>query len=118
LFGAQHLTEMSLESHSEEARSSLAAFLVSILEVPQHWYSPMLGEDHPSSFCSLIGLTTAELDVLLESCRFLTKRGKEQKPRFERLAFNHFLSTNPCLQSIECALSQPSIFKPRKKYWA
>jgi hypothetical protein len=51
----------------------------------------MLSEDHPSSFCSLFGLTTAELEILLESCRFLTKRGKEQKSRFESVA-----STTSC----------------------
>jgi hypothetical protein len=109
---------MSLESHCEEARATLTAFLISIQNGPQHWYSPMLSVDHPSSFCTLFGLTTTELEIVLESCRFVTRRGKEQKLRFESLAFNNFLSMNACLQSIECASSNPRILSTRKDYWA
>ena len=109
---------MPLESHCEEARATLTAFLISIHNGPQHWYSPMLSVDHPSSFCTLFGLTTTELDIVLESCRFGTRRGKEQKLRFESLAFNNFLSMNACLQSIECASSNPRILSTRKDYWA
>jgi hypothetical protein len=109
---------MSLESYFEEARCTLTAFLISILQGPQHWYSPLLSEEHPSSFCSLFGLTTDELNILLESCRFMTKRGKQKKPRFESLAFNNFLSMTAGLQSIECASSKPRILITRNIYWA
>jgi hypothetical protein len=109
---------MSLESYFEEARCTLTAFLISILQGPQHWYSPLLSEGHPSSFCSLFGLTTDELNILLESCRFMTKRGKQKKPRFESLAFNNFLSMTAGLQSIECASSKPRILITRNIYWA
>jgi hypothetical protein len=78
----------------------------------------MLSVDHPSSFCTLFGLTTTELDIVLESSRFLTRRGKEQKLRFESLAFNNFLSMTAGLQSIECASSKPRILITRNIYWA
>ena len=58
---------MTSEFYCEEARSTLECFLTSIRNGPQHWYSPMLGEDHPSGFCSLMGLTTGELEIVLES---------------------------------------------------
>lgn len=46
---SQLTAKMPLESHSAEAKRLLAAFLNSVLTRPQHWYSPTLPEDHPSS---------------------------------------------------------------------
>jgi hypothetical protein len=50
-----------LESYFQEARELLAATLISMLDAPEHWNVPMLLDNHPSSFCQLLGLTTEEL---------------------------------------------------------
>jgi hypothetical protein len=58
---------MPLESHSAEAKDLLAAVLTVTLYQPQHWYSPSLPQDHPSSFCCLFGLTYEELNLVLKA---------------------------------------------------
>jgi hypothetical protein len=62
---------MPLESHFQEARAFLAAVLISTLDMPEHWYAPMLPADHPSSFCKLTGLTTEELNLVMEASGFV-----------------------------------------------
>jgi hypothetical protein len=72
---------MPLESHFEEARAFLAAVVISALDMPEHWYAPMLPADHPSSFCKLSGLTTEELNLVMEASGFVVKRSKNSMRR-------------------------------------
>jgi hypothetical protein len=76
--GAQ---KMSLESYSQEARRLLASFLSSLLDALGHWYAPMLPDDHPSSFVSLMAWLQASL--LCHSCpgslRFCHEAGQKQE---------------------------------------
>jgi hypothetical protein len=58
---------MPLESHSAEAKDLLATVLTVMLYQPQHWYSPSLPQDHPSSFCCLFGLTCEELNLVMKA---------------------------------------------------
>jgi hypothetical protein len=67
---------MPLESHFEEACTFLVAVIISVLDMPEHWYAPMLPADHPSSFCKLSGLTTEELNLVMEASGFVVKHGK------------------------------------------
>jgi hypothetical protein len=60
----------------QEAHAFLAAVLISTLDMPEHWYAPMLPADHPSSFCKLTGLTIEELNLVMEASGFVVKRGK------------------------------------------
>jgi hypothetical protein len=53
-FGLMDHQKMPLESYFQEARELLAATLVSMLDVPEQWYAPMLQANHPSSFCQLL----------------------------------------------------------------
>jgi hypothetical protein len=46
--------------------------------MPEHWYAPMLPADHPSSFCKLTGLTTEELNLVMEASGFVVKHGKNR----------------------------------------
>jgi hypothetical protein len=57
----------------------------------QHWYVPMLPDNHPSSFCQLLGLTTEELLSVMEAPSFIVKHGKNNAAQFENDAFNSFL---------------------------
>jgi hypothetical protein len=41
----------------------------------------MLPADHPSSFCKLSGLTTEELNLVMEASGFVVKRGKNSMRR-------------------------------------
>jgi hypothetical protein len=75
-FGWMSHGKMPLESHFEEARAFLAAVIISALDMPEHWYAPMLPADHPSSFCKLSGLTTEELNLVMEASGFVVKHGK------------------------------------------
>ena len=79
---------MPLESHSAEAKVLLAAFLTSALTRPQHWYSPSLPQDHPSSLCRLCGLTRKELNLVLKAFGASEKEGQGAslpKPCFRRI---------------------------------
>ena len=77
----------------------------------------MLPNDHPSSFCKLTGLTSDELNLVLEASGFLVKRGKNTHSyHFQRDSFNSFLQC-PQLQLIDKNKSQPKVLK-RKEYWA
>jgi len=58
---------MSLESYSTEARSMVADFLICSLRHPEHWYSPMLPPEHPSSLGKLAGWTLEEHNLVLEA---------------------------------------------------
>ena len=69
-------SKMPLESHFKEACAFLAAVLISALDMPEHWYAPMLPADHPSSFCKLTGLSTEELNLVMEASGFVVKHGK------------------------------------------
>jgi hypothetical protein len=80
-FGRTSHGKMPLESHFEEARAFLAAVVISALDMPEHWYAPMLPADHPSSFCKLSGLTTEELNLVMEASGFVVKRGKNSMRR-------------------------------------
>jgi hypothetical protein len=95
LFGRQHRTEMSLESHSEEARSSLAAFLISILKGPQHWYSPMLSEDNPSRL-------TDEIYYRATKAQF----SNVDSLGFDRGKMNRAISTCACIPHSTTSLNQ------------
>jgi hypothetical protein len=75
-FGWTSHEKMPLESHFQEACAFLAAVLISTLDMPEHWYAPMLPADHPSSFCKLTGLTTEELNLVMEASGFVVKHGK------------------------------------------
>jgi hypothetical protein len=57
-FGRMSCGKMPLESHFQEACAFVAAVVFNILDMPEHWYAPMLPADHPSSFCTLTGLTS------------------------------------------------------------
>jgi hypothetical protein len=77
----------------------------------------MLPDDHPSSFCKLIGLTSGKLCLVLEALDFVVKQGKNKNSySFQSDAFNGFLQSSQ-LQSIEKIVSQPSILK-HKRHWA
>jgi hypothetical protein len=67
---------MPLESHSAEAKDLSATVLTVTLYQPQHWYSPSLPQDHPSSFCCLFGLTHEELNLVLKAFGAVKKRGR------------------------------------------
>jgi hypothetical protein len=69
-FGQMSRGKMPLESHFKEARAFLVAVVISALDMPEHWYAPMLPADHPSSFCKLSGLTTEELNLVMEAFWF------------------------------------------------
>jgi hypothetical protein len=86
---------MPLESHSAEAKDLLAAVLTVMLYQPQHWYSPSLPQDHPSSFCCLFGLTCEELNR--------EKRGTDL--RFQSLVFDDYLQQHQGLSSIKSCQS-------------
>jgi hypothetical protein len=60
-FGQTSHGKIPLESHFEEAHVFLAVGITSALDMPEHWYAPMLPADYPSSFCKLSGLTTEDL---------------------------------------------------------
>jgi hypothetical protein len=59
--------KMPLESRLQEAQALLVAALISALEAPEHWYSPMLPANHPSNFCHLLGLDTEELHHVMQA---------------------------------------------------
>jgi hypothetical protein len=80
-FGWTSNGKTPLEAHFQEARTFLAAVIISILDMPKHWYAPMLPADHPSSFCKLTGLTTEELNLVMEASGFVVKRGKNSMRR-------------------------------------
>ena len=109
---------MPLESHTQEARSLLAAALISMLDAPQHWYAPMLPANHPSSFCQLLGLTEEELHHVMESSQFIVKWGKNGNVLFKGDAFHSFLGCYPELQLIDSSLSWPSAIIPRRRHWS
>jgi hypothetical protein len=75
-FGWASHGKMPLESHFQEAHTFLVAVLISTLDMPEHWYAPMLPTDHPSSFCKLTGLTTEELNLVMEASGFAVKHSK------------------------------------------
>jgi hypothetical protein len=75
-FGWTSRGKMPLESPLQEVRAFLVAVVISILDMPEHWYAPMLPADHPSSFCKLTGLTTEELNLVMEASGFVLKCGK------------------------------------------
>jgi hypothetical protein len=53
-------------THKRHAGCLLASFLSSLLDALGHWYAPMLPDDHPSSFISLMAWLQASL--LCHSC--------------------------------------------------
>jgi hypothetical protein len=57
---------MPLESYFQEVRELLVATLDSMLNVPEHWYAPMLPDNQLSSFCQLLGLTSEELLYVMD----------------------------------------------------
>jgi hypothetical protein len=56
----------------------------------------MLPEEHPFSFCRLLGLTAGERDCLFCACGFLSKTGL-----FLPIVFDEYLSANVDLQTIK-----------------
>jgi hypothetical protein len=73
--------KMSLESYSQEARRLLASFLSSLLDALGHWYAPMLPDDHPFSFVSL--MVWLQVSLLCHSCPeslgFCCEAGQKQE---------------------------------------
>jgi hypothetical protein len=95
---------MPLESHSAEAKDLLAAVLTVTLYQPQHWYSPSLPQDHPSSFCCLFGLTHEELNLVLKVFGF------------HSLVFDDYLQQHQGLSSIESCKSSHASLTPRTQH--
>ena len=48
---------MGLESYRDDARAALASFLLHAVTQEGRLYGALLPEQHPFSFCQLLGLT-------------------------------------------------------------
>jgi hypothetical protein len=108
------MAKMPLESHSAEAKDLLAAVLTMMLYQPEHWYSPSLPQDHPSSFCCLFGLTHEELNLVLKAFGAIKKRGTDL--RFQSLVFDDYLWQHQGLSSMESHKSSHASLTPRMQH--
>jgi hypothetical protein len=118
-FGQISHGKMPLESHFQEARAFLVAVLISACDMPEHWYARMFPPaNHHSSFCKLTGLTTEELNVVMEASGFVVKCGKNSDAHFQSDAFHSFLQSYSELQSINSSHCKPNALKPHREYWA
>jgi hypothetical protein len=70
---------MGLESYHDDAHEVMAGFLQHAVTWEGCHYGALLPEEHPFSFCQLLGLTAGERDCLFSTCGFVMKTGTAQE---------------------------------------
>jgi hypothetical protein len=86
---------MGLESYHGEARAALASFLAHAVNQEGRLYGALLPEQHPFSFCQLLGLTFQELKCLFFACGFVTTKKGMSSLTFLPQAFHEFYQQLP-----------------------
>jgi hypothetical protein len=99
---------MGLESYRDNARVALASFLRHTVTREGRFYGAMLPEEHPFSFCKLLGLSAGERDCLFSACGFFCKGF------FSSTKFDQFLSTSVDLQAIQATKTGVSMYDYKK----
>ena len=100
---------MGLESYRDKAREALAGFLRHAVTCEGRLYGAMLPEEHPFSFCQLLGVTAVERDCLFSACGFLSKTGI-----FSPWNFDQFLCADADLQTIQGTKTGISTYSYKK----
>jgi hypothetical protein len=107
---------MGLESYHGEARAALASFLAHAVNQEGRLYGALLPEQHPFSFCQLLGLTFQELKCLFFACGFVTTKKGMSSLTFLPQAFHEFLSATPNLNSIHGSRTAVKNYNNQRHY--
>jgi hypothetical protein len=107
---------MGLESYRGKARAALASFLSHVINQEGCLYGALLPEQHPFSFCQLLGLTFQELKCLLFLVASLPLRKTCLRNFFLPQAFHEFLSAIPSLNRIHGSKTAVKNYKKQRHY--